>query len=101
MTWSLEERPPVIKLGEIRITAAAETHLQAHGMTPMALLTRHQAGDFGVLSLAEWSANLRALLTGARVCSAYPVKDQAVVVITDPMPRRCTTLYLAEEVPNP
>jgi hypothetical protein len=96
----LPRRTPVtVKLGQIRLSEAAERLLHAHGVTPMTLLTRHQAGDFGTISPADRIANLRALLKGWRVCSAYPVGGQLVWVITDPTPRRTTTLCLPEEAP--
>lgn len=98
---SLPRTPVVFKLGQIRISVNAETLLKTHGIPPMALLTRHRAGDFGSLGPADRVANLRALLTGARVWSSYPIGDQRVCVMTDAGPRRCTTLCLAEEVPSP
>jgi hypothetical protein len=96
-----ERRTPVaFKLGQIRISVNAEALLQMHGITAMTLLTRHQAGDFGTLSPADRIANLRALLKGGRVGSSYAIGGQRVCVMTDPGPRRCTTLCLAEERPG-
>lgn len=93
-------QPTLIKLGQIRISPGAETLLDTHGIPAMELLTRHQHGDFGILSPTEWNANLKALLSEARICSAYPLYGQTLLVITDPKPRPCTTLCLSEELPS-
>lgn len=88
---------PLFDLGQIVATRSLLAHLQAHPVTtPLALVRRHAAGDFGDLSDADRQANLDAIKLGGRVLSAYEVAGERVWVITE-HDRSVTTVLLTRE----
>ncbi len=60
------------------------------------LLARHSRGDWGEVCKADARENDRALKTGERLLSSYPVGDGKVWVITE-ADRSSTCLLLPEE----
>jgi hypothetical protein len=89
-------------LGQMVATPGALHMLAALNTSPMTLLERHQAGDWGDLDDMDRRANEHALLTGARIFSAYNLTPvQRVWVITeaedDDGVRRSTCLLRPEE----
>ncbi len=67
-------RPPTtFALGQVVATAAARTVLERLGMNPWQLLRRHLQGDWGDLGVEDKDFNDRALVSGARLFSAYVV----------------------------
>lgn len=69
-------------LGACVITPAAREHLQACGVTPAALLTRHATGDWGEVCDEDRFLNERAIVTKARILSAYLIAGDMVWVET-------------------
>ena len=88
----------LFNLGRPNSTPGAMEALQAEEMVPWALLVRHAKGDWGDLGDEDKQANQDALVTGARLFSAYvlPKTQQKVWVITE-ADRSSTTLLLPEE----
>lgn len=73
------------EMGQCVATPGALEILQAAGISPLDLLSRHAIGDWGDMSQQDKEANDQALLDGSRIFSAYelPGQDQKVWVITE------------------
>jgi hypothetical protein len=85
-----------VPLGQIVATPGAIALLETHAVSPAMLLTRHQAGDWGAICPEDDGLNDRALATGERLLSVYPVGGEKVWIITE-WDRSVTTLLLPEE----
>lgn len=85
-------------VGRVVATPCCIDALDRTGTNAMALVRRHQRGDFGELCEADIQANIEAIRTGARVLSCYEVGDRSerIWVITE-SDRRTTTLLLPSE----
>ena len=76
--------PPRFALGRLVATPAALYALEKSGTSSLPLVARHAAGDWGDLDDHDKAANDAALLSGARLLSAYTLADQTKVwVITE------------------
>ena len=84
-------------LGQLLTTPAALGALQAAGLTPLALLARHAAGDWGDLDLKDKQLNERALRDGGRLFSAYCLAAGSKVWIITEADRAATTVLLPED----
>lgn len=89
-------------LGQMVATPGALRVLADLNVSPMTLLERHQSGDWGDLDDMDRRANEHALLTGARLFSAYDLSDDGRIwIITeaadDDGQRAATTILLPEE----
>jgi hypothetical protein len=86
------------KLGQTSMTPGAIEALQAEGLTPWALLTRHATGDWGDLDDHDKQVNEEALARGERIFSSYvlPKTKEKLWVITE-ADRSSTTLLLPDE----
>jgi len=91
-------------LGPILATPGALAALAAAHTDPLMLLIRHACCDWGDLDTEDKAANSNALITGARILSAYtlPGGDGKVWIITDAVidekgHRQATTILLPEE----
>ena len=96
--------PKFFSLGMIVATPGALTALERNGRNASDLLKRHIANDWGGLCAEDKRANDEALLTGARILSAYTLPDKTKLwIITDAVineetgERQATTLLLPEE----
>lgn len=85
-----------IQLGRMVITPAAAAVLDAAGGNPYALLARHGSGDWGRLDAHDRRANVRGLLHGGRILSAYTVGGATLWVITEG-DRSVTTILTPED----
>ncbi len=75
---------PRFQLGKIVATPGALQTLDEAGCTPLELLRRHVAGDWGDLDDEDQEANERALLDGSRIFSAYVLSSgEKLYVITE------------------
>ena len=76
--------PPRFALGRLVATPAALSALEKAKTSSLPLVARHAAGDWGDLDDHDKAANDDALLSGARLLSAYTLADQTKVwVITE------------------
>lgn len=73
----------LFNLGQIVATPGALKFLERHSMTPMQLLQRHVAGDFGDLCDEDKDANNEAIWNGERILSAYKIGDDKLWIITE------------------
>lgn len=94
----MKSTPPIIRfpLGTIVTTHGADRLLQRHNHSPLWYLARHQCGDWGHVPPDDAKANEDALLSGARILSAFTVEGYRLWIITE-ADRSATTLLLPEE----
>ena len=89
---------PRFPIGRPVITPAAQTTLDAAGISGVLLLARHIHGDWGDLCVDDATANELALLTGKRLLSSYNVPNgKGKVWIITEADRSVTTILLPEE----
>lgn len=98
-----------LELGQVTATPGALALLEeagaAQGINGQAvcdqLIRRHAAHDWGDIDDEDAKANTRAIITGGRVMSTYPVGGQELWIITegedDQGQRSSTTLLLPAE----
>jgi hypothetical protein len=92
-----EKRLPMFALGTVVATPGALACLERWQTGVWPLLARHQTGDWGELSQEDMRENERAVATGLRVLSSYPLgNDERIWIITE-ADRSVTTLLLPEE----
>ncbi len=93
----------LFSIGQCVATPGALEALQAAGISPQHLLSRHAQGDWGDLSQDDLEANYQALVDGSRILSAYvlPGQDQKVWIITEALgddgQRASTCVLMADE----
>ena len=94
---------PLFKLGQVVATPGALNALALAGQSPWEFVSRHVAGDWGMVDDEDQASNDRAVADGSRIVSAYLLKDgrTRLWVITeaetDVGTRTATTLLLPEE----
>jgi hypothetical protein len=94
---------PLFKLGQVLATPGALEKLEQADQNVWEFVSRHVAGDWGVVSADDKAANDEAVKDGSRILSAYLLKDgkTKVWVITeaedDHGNRAATTLLLPSE----
>lgn len=95
-------KPPLFQPGRIAATPLALEALEAAGQSPWEFLSRHIAGDWGVVDEEDQEANDQSLKDGSRLLSAYLLLNgQKIWVITEAENenghREATTILLPEE----
>ncbi len=83
-------------LGRTLATPGALVVLNGLSLSPAALLSRHQCGDWGDLDRVDQQTNNKALLNGGRIFSAYRYDTVKFWVITE-ADHSATTILLPEE----
>ena len=89
--------PHRFPLGQLLTTPAALGALRDAGLAPLALLTRHAAGDWGDLDPEDKQLNERALRGGGRLFSAYRFAAGSKVWIITEADRAATTVLLPDD----
>ncbi len=84
-------------VGQVVATPGALEALQEAGHQPLEFLTRHVQGDWGDLGDDDKKANDQALVTGARLLSAYDLRNSDRIWILTEADRSATTLLLPSE----
>jgi hypothetical protein len=87
---------PLFSLGRTLATPGALVVMQGLDISPLALLSRHQRGDWGDLGDEDKRSNEEALKLGSRILSAYRFDTVRLWVITE-ADRSATTILLPEE----
>ena len=95
-------KKPLFTLGQVLATPGALEALEQTGQGIWEFLSRHVAGDWGVVGADDAEANHQALTDGSRILSAYLLNDGTKVwIITeaedDAGSRMATTVLLPEE----
>ncbi|MCU0633474.1 MAG: hypothetical protein MUE41_01270 [Gemmatimonadaceae bacterium] len=88
---------PVVPLGRVVATPGALETLAMTGTDPRSLLARHVTGDWGDLDPDDRAANETALVTGARLLSAYDLPNGERLWIITEADRRSTCLLRPDE----
>ena len=83
-------------LGVIGATPGALDLLDRTGTNAAILLGNHQHGDFGTVSSDDASANMTAVIHGARILSSYTIGEERLWIITE-ADRSSTTMLLPDE----
>lgn len=83
-------------LGRVVATHGALHELERLNVNPLVLIGRHVSGDYGDLDDDDRQANVRALLDGSRVFSAYVFSGERFYVITE-ADRSSTCILLPAE----
>jgi hypothetical protein len=84
-------------LGQIVATPGALDALSQAKQDPLALLARHQAGDWGELSAEDKRENELSLRQGFRILSAYTLTTGVKVWLITEADRSSTTILLPED----
>jgi hypothetical protein len=87
---------PLFALGKTVATPGALEAMQRLKVSPFALLSRHQRGDWGNLDKEDKQANIDALTLDDRIFSVYQLETAKFWVITE-ADRSATTILLPEE----
>ena len=95
-TQEANQVKPLFALGQTVATRGALEAMQRLEVSPFALLSRHQRGDWGNLDKEDKQANDQALTLGDRIFSAYQLETAKFWVITE-ADRSATTILLPEE----
>ncbi|WAK04603.1 hypothetical protein [Methylobacter sp. YRD-M1] len=95
-TQSINQVKPLFALGQTVATRGALAAMEQSGISPLALLSRHQRGDWGDLGDEDKDSNQEALAKGFRILSAYRFDTVRLWVITE-AGRSTTTILLPEE----
>ncbi len=84
-------------LGRTVATHGALTIMQKLNISPLALLSRHQRGDWGDLDEEDKQSNEDALIRGSRIFSSYQVTEAVKLWVITEADRSATTILLPEE----
>jgi hypothetical protein len=95
-TQQTNQVQPLFALGQTVATRGALEAMQRLEVSPLALLSRHQRGDWGSLDKEDKQSNDQALTLGGRIFSAYQLEAAKFWVITE-ADRSATTILLPEE----
>lgn len=72
-------KTPLFKPGRVVATPAALEALEQAGQNVWVFLTRHLAGDWGMIDAHDKAANDVALKDGSRLLSAYRLKTNVTI----------------------
>jgi hypothetical protein len=95
-TQQTNQVQPLFALGKTGATQGAMEAMQQLEVSPFALLSRHQRGDWGNLDKEDKQSNDQALTLSGRIFSAYRLDAARFWVITE-ADRSTTTILLPEE----
>jgi hypothetical protein len=93
---------PLFQLGQVVATPGAIEAMQKAGQVAWEFLSRHVAGDWGIVDADDKAANDASLKDGSRILSAYTLNTgEKIWVITeatdDQGKRAATTILLPDE----
>jgi hypothetical protein len=94
---STQAARPLFPLGQVVATPGAIAALQEAGQQPLALLRRHQAGDWGDLSAADKQENDFSVTHELRILSAYTLRTGVKVWLLTEADRSSTTVLTPHE----
>jgi hypothetical protein len=84
-------------LGQCVSTPGALAALNKNGQLPLEFIARHQSGDWGTVNANDKQANEDALKEGARILSAYLLKDNQKIWVITESDRSSTCILLPDE----
>jgi hypothetical protein len=83
--------------GQIVATPGALEAFQRSGESPLDLLARHLAGDWGEMDENDWLENEFSLERGLRLLSVYTLLDGTKIWVITEADRSVTTFLLPED----
>lgn len=83
------------ELGTVVVTPRAEQLLERQGWTVEKLLARHQAGDWGDVSAAEWRVNDEGIDQALNLVSTYVLDGRQRLSVVTKGDRSATIVHLA------
>ncbi|WP_119157912.1 hypothetical protein [Caldimonas tepidiphila] len=83
--------------GQVAVTPAALAALEKQGRSPLELLGRHVAGDWGDLFDEDRRSNDQALRGGHRLLSSYDLGGDVRIWVITEADRLATTLLLPSD----
>ena len=93
----IKVRKALFSLGSVVATRGASSCLDVCGLGGLALLVRHQTGDWGQLCEEDRKSNDHALKSGLRLLSSYRMPHGQTIWLISEADRSVTTLMLPEE----
>lgn len=97
MSTHAKPQVPLFPLGQVVATPGALEALAEAGQTPLALLRRHQAGDWGDLDTEDKQENDYSVQHELRILSAYTLRTGVKLWLITEWDRSYTTLLLPSE----
>lgn len=88
---------PKFPPGRIVATPGTLAAMEAQHCTPLSLLARHLAGDWGAVPVEDARLNDEALESGGRLLSSYAIGPDTRIWIITEWDRSVTTLLLPSE----
>ena len=88
---------PLFSLGQVCYTPGALDALADNGQIPLTFLARHVTGDWQELCSEDQETNREALTCGARILSAFAMKNGTKLWVITESDRSVTTLLLPSE----
>jgi hypothetical protein len=86
----------LFEMGQVVATPGALQFCEARKISPLLLLGRHIAGDWGDLDSDDVAANVRAIQHDLRILSSYKFGSGKVWIITE-ADRSSTCMLLPDE----
>lgn len=93
----IQQNEPKFPPGKLLATPGALSAFEAAGDTPLTILARHVAGDWGDVDASDKQANDLDLEHGGRLLSSYRLADGTKVWVITEADRAATTILLPEE----
>jgi len=90
-------RRPLFSLGQVVATPGALEAFAMTGELVTSYVAKHQCGEWGMLDRHDIRANEQAVKHGARLLSAYQLRDDTKIWIITEADRSSTTVLLPEE----
>lgn len=88
---------PRFSTGQLLFTPGAFASMQKYQTSPIELLRRHQAGDWGTIPKEDAQANEQALKYGDRLLSSYQITPDVVIWLITEADRSSSTYLLPSE----
>ena len=88
---------PRFSTGQLLFTPCAFSAMQEHQTSPMELLRRHRAGDWGTVPKEDAHANEQALKYGSRLLSSYLIAPDVVIWLITEADRASSTFLTPSE----
>ena len=84
-------------LGQVVATPGALKACEEANQTPLEFVSKHVAGDWGIVCKEDAELNNQALKEGSRLLSAYETNNNQKIWVITEADRSATTLLLPEE----
>jgi invasion protein IalB len=97
MPVAAPQKTALFQLGQVCATPGAIEAIQSNEQNPLSFVRRHVHGDWSELCEEDQKTNQDALTNGARIFSAYELKDKQKIWVITESDRSVTTVLLPSE----